>query len=361
MLRGTFVLSIAAFIAVALAQSEAEFWDELPNLVDICRLMPRNTKVLLPGSCTDWVKCVSAEDGSDYEIGSCLLGLYYNKDSGKCEKEETVTCPYKRAAGNRCQGEEDGAFLPSPENCTAYVYCQQGEELHSNCPGGLVFHPEKSACVYAQDYSCPTQALTAKPHPLCYSVGDDQAFADKGSCNTYHECNNGVLNTHECEAESSFDHLEGSCRPVEDSKCLPGAVLAKPLSTICGTAEDPKVGYLADENSCSGYHICREVAGGVDREPISARCPDGLFFDSEWLSCRDRLSVKCTRDRCEGMGNKYVNIAGDCASYARCENGVAISTGKCPENYFFDEKTQGCTPLKIRYAACSAGEEDFAE
>ena len=351
----SFVLWTFVLVACALAK-DSELVNEVPKILDICALMPHGTTILRPGSCTNWIKCSSNEDNNNqgYEEGSCLFGLYYDKNTGKCDLAERVNCPYDSRPNSRCEDEKDDTFLSDPNNCTAYIFCKNGEELHANCPGDLVFHPEKAACVYKQDYTCPPQALLPKPHPMCLSISDNRTFADELSCETFHTCQKGVLAIHKCDEGSFFNHLKGSCVPNDRSTCIPTAVEAKPMSTVCGTVDQPKVGYFSDEESCSGYYFCKKVANGVDLDPVFANCPNGFFFDIENLSCRDRLNVQCKGDRCEGMGNKYVNIFGDCSSYARCLDNKLDSVGKCPESYFFDEKTQGCTPQKIQYAACSA-------
>lgn len=316
--------------------------------------MPKGTTILRPGSCTNWVKCPSTEDESDFEEGSCLFGLYYDKDSGRCDLAARVQCPYEnKPTKGRCENVEEATFLEDYESCNSYIFCKKGAELHADCPSDLVFDPRKSSCVYKQDYKCPTKTDKPTTDPICLSVSDRAHFADELDCTKYHQCTKGIIATQSCNEGNVFDHNKGQCIIDTDAVCIPTAVEPEPIVSICGTADNAMVGYFSDQESCSGYYICKPVEGGVDREPVFAKCPNGFFFDSDKLSCRDRLNVQCQLDRCEGMGNKYVNINGDCTSYARCQNNVAISTGKCPEKYFFDEKTQGCTPQNIHYAACT--------
>jgi len=323
---------------------------------EICSLLPLGKTILLPNSCTHWVSCPATAGGSDYDEGACVFGLYYNKDNEKCEPLTRVNCPYSETQNtNRCAQQKDGTFLADETDCSHYIYCSGGGELRSACPGDLVFNAERGACVYRTDYNCPKPSEQRIADPICRSVPNDISFAHEHECAKYHMCQAGVLSTFECDYDKAFDHLSGKCVPTAEVKCLAGAKMPEPENTICGTKEDPRVGYFSDQQSCSGYFLCGEPHDGTpDRHPYHLRCDNGYFFDSKRLSCRDRVNVKCTFDRCEGMGNKYVNIAGDCAAYAYCKDGVVERTGTCAANYYFDERSQGCTSQNINYAACSA-------
>ncbi|XP_037932644.1 peritrophin-44-like [Teleopsis dalmanni] len=328
-----------------------------PSVEEICAVMPPGSIILRPKTCTNWVRCSTTPGGEDKEEGSCVLGLYYNKDNGRCMYKDEVDCPYlnKIDTHTACTLKNDGAFLPDSNNCNGYIYCQNGTEIRAKCPSDLVFSPQKSACVYPHEYTCPKKPESAAISPVCRSVPDNSFFANEDECVNYYQCSGGVLTLYECDRDSAYDHIKGKCVPRDEVVCLPSAKKPEPESTICGTKAEPRYGYFPDGVSCSGYYICAKKADGSrDRDPKHIQCDEGLFFDPDNWTCRDRLNVKCLLDRCEGMGNKYVNIAGDCTSYARCSNGEAVSSGTCPSKYFFDERTQGCTPQNINYVACQA-------
>lgn len=326
----------------------------LPLVNDLCGVLPLGSLILRPGSCTHWIRCPIAPN-ADYEEGSCVLSMYYNKDTKQCDFEHNVSCPYSDSeaiARNRCANYNDGVYLADESNCNGYIYCKDGRDLRSTCPGDLVFNPKQSACVYKSDYTCPSTS-DHFVSPLCRSIPNDTQFADTNQCNKYHKCVNGVLKTEECPLDMAFDYQKGNCVLIDNAICHPNAKKPEPPNTICGPDNDPIVGIIADPKSCSGYYICSKKEKGADRQPQHRKCADGYFFDQMFWSCRDRLNVNCLLDRCEGMGNKYVNIAGDCKAYALCKNGVMESEGHCPKDYYFDERTQGCTPDIISYNACS--------
>lgn len=348
--------SLFALLFVMASTSASIYNSSDPSPREICSLLPPNKYILRPHTCTDWVKCPSQTDLTDFEDGACAVGLYYNKNDGRCAFEESVQCPYNAVQKNRCAQKEDGAFLVDPEskNCRGYLYCSNGKELRNKCPSGLLFDPKQAACVYETDYKCPTNISKPNTSPICRSIANHQFFANEEDCTQYFECSDDGIIAHECDLDMAFHHVMGRCVPKENVVCHPTARKPLPDSKICGVDGKPREGYVADTQSCSGYYICAKQADNkADRHPKRMQCENGLFFDEAKWSCRDRVNVRCTLDRCEGMDNKYVNVAGDCTAYARCSNGVSVATGTCAANYFFDEKTQGCTPQNINYIACA--------
>lgn len=339
-----FVIFSASLLGLIAAQSGAL------NISELCALAP-NSVILRPDSCTDWLKCPSSIGASDLEEGSCVFGLYFNKNTGRCEYKEKVKCPFEATSKNRCSREAEGTFLADNEHCNAYIYCKGGEEIRSYCPNNLVFDPVNKACVYKHQYKCPEQKPKADIDPICLSLKDGVFFADKNDCSKYSRCHRGALETSNCNNSLAWSYIDHKCMSIDEAVCYPTAKKPKPELKVC----IDHVGPISDGVSCSGYYFCKKVANVThDRNPEHFTCSSGTFFDSNTLSCRDRVNVKCPLDRCEGMGNKYVNVAGDCRAYALCANSAASTQGICPSNYYFDERTQGCTPQVVSYAACSA-------
>lgn len=350
--RTTFTLLAA--VAITVVQSEMQAL----SAEDICKQMPPNIFILRPNSCDNWIQCPSALNAQDYDEGFCAFGLYFNKDKSRCESSEDVTCPFANTGNydvNHCASKKDGTFLPDPKNCNSYVFCMDGQEAYSNCPKDLVFHPKKGSCVYSNEYQCPRKAENLTTSPICNSIPHGTVFADIADCTKYQQCaEDGKLKSFQCSEGQAFNYSTLKCVSRKEVLCHPLAPELEPEIEICGMESFAREGYIADDQSCSGYYICaKQKDGKPDRKPTHLKCQEGYFFDSATWSCRDRLNVKCSLDRCEGMDNKYVNVAGDCNAYARCKNGVAIASGKCDTNYFFDERTQGCTPHTISYKACS--------
>lgn len=328
---------------------------ETLTVEELCSAVPAGSFMLKPNTCNKWVRCPVVPGKNVYEEGICVNGLYYNKDTGVCEQMSKVKCPYNEKPNvNRCANQKDEIFLPDETNCKGYIYCYKGEEKAAVCPNNLVFNADTLTCVYENDYVCKTQS--EGKNPICKSISNKTPFAHPKDCSKYQICSNDIAQEMECKYDEGFDHIKGVCVPVQEATCIPGSKKPEPENLFCGTKKNPKRGYYSDGVSCSGYYICGEIQadGTPDRKPAHLHCENGYFFDSKLLSCRNRLNVKCPYDRCEGMGNKYVNVAGDCTKYARCQNGAKTGEGKCPAEHFFDEVLQGCNPNIVNYTACSA-------
>ncbi|KAH8303641.1 hypothetical protein KR018_009415, partial [Drosophila ironensis] len=345
------------FVASALGSVIEDF--EYLQVPDMCALMPQNTNFLHPNTCDMWVTC--AGNLTALEQGACATGLYYNKNTGTCTYMGLDSCPYKGQAEeptNLCANAEDGSFLPdaSSRTCRGYILCKNRKQIRADCPNELIFNPVSHSCVYATQYTCPESQVKASD-PACRALPNRTRLAHPEECVHYYECIDDVLHKHTCPAQHAYDASRGACVDIDEAECYAGAVLPEPESTFCldlasGSA---RVGYFADEDSCASYYICGKPQNGKhDTEPKHLSCPMGQYFDSEKLSCRDRLNVRCRLDRCRDTNLTYVNVDGDCQAYGRCSGGLTASVGHCPGGYYFDERSQGCTATNYNYIACSA-------
>lgn len=326
-----------------------------PSVKEICKQVAPGTTIINPNTCDKWVRCPSSFSAEDYEEGLCVFGLYFNKDTGRCESIKNVVCPYVSVeTSNRCSLKEDDTFLEDPNNCSGYIFCKNGKEMQSTCPYGLIFHSKKAACVHSKDYKCTVKKSVANANPICKAVPKGLVLANTNDCTKYYKCDEeSQLQSLQCIEGESFNYSTMECVPRDKVICHPLAPELEPQVDVCANENNTVVGYIADKQSCGAYYICAErKEGKPDRKPMHLKCQNGYFFDSNTWSCRDRMNVKCYFDRCEGMGNKYVNVFGDCASYAHCKNGVTLNNGKCKTGFFFDERSQVCTQEIISYAAC---------
>ncbi|EDV96592.1 peritrophin-44 [Drosophila grimshawi] len=329
------------------------------TMTEMCELLPSDQSFLRPNTCNYWVRCPA--NGNNMEEGTCATGLYYNKEGGRCTMAANVDCPYLKSDTNTivnaCADQVDGSFLadPTSNTCQGYILCKGHREVKANCPTELIFNPKSHSCVYSTNYDCP--GSTKKTiSPVCRSLPNNTRLANEEHCNKYYVCQNGELHERECAAQMAYDVALGRCVAVANVTCYGKAALPPPENTFClvnGTTA--RQGYFADDESCSHYYICNApIKGKHDTNPQHLVCPMGTYFDYEKLSCRDRLNVRCTLDRCAGSTLTYVNVLGDCQAYARCSAGVTVGSGQCPTDYYFDERSQGCTPINHNYIACAA-------
>ncbi|KAH8411162.1 hypothetical protein KR222_009263, partial [Zaprionus bogoriensis] len=345
------VLTLASIAKAGRMLSEFEYL----TVDEMCDLLPQDSSFLRPNTCNYWVRCPA--NNISLEEGTCATGLNYNKDLGRCTMAANVVCPYTdTAASNVCANERDGTFLADSNsiNCQGYLLCKGRREIKANCPNDLVFNPQTSSCVYPTQYNCPDNNIRTTS-PVCRSLPNNTRLANDEQCNKYYVCENDILHERECAEQKAYDVVLGRCVAVENVTCYATATLPPPENTFCLVNGTARQGYFADDESCRHYYICGSpVNGKHDTNPQHLECGQGLFFDYEKLSCRDRLNVRCLLDRCAGTSLTYVNVAGDCQNYARCSNGATVGSGRCPPDYYFDERNQGCTPVNHNYIACAA-------
>ncbi|KAM7355560.1 peritrophin-44-like [Cochliomyia hominivorax] len=324
--------------------------DESINPVEVCNLVP-NTILLQPNSCSAWLKCASSYGAQDMEEGACVFGLYFNKETGKCDYKESVECPFEKRIAKPCENAKNGDFVADHSECNAYIYCKDGKEYRSYCPSNLVFNPIEKSCVYKHQYQCPVFVTPTASDPICSLLPNATFVSDKNDCKKYGQCVDGVYINYSCGESLAWDHVKRSCVDIDEVICYPMAKKPEPELKVCVN----KTGPISDGESCTGYYFCKKMSNNsYDRKPEHFTCTKGMFFDSHTLSCRDRMNVKCQFDRCEGTNSKYVNVAGDCKAYATCVDGKTKSKGVCPSNHYFDERTQGCSAQVVNYAACSS-------
>ncbi|XP_034482531.1 peritrophin-44 [Drosophila innubila] len=355
--RGVLAVFVLALVGIV---SGGKMISDFPKLSvqQMCELMPADTSFLRPHTCNYWVRCPA--NNTSLEEGTCAAGLNYNKDLGRCTMAANVDCPYSKdsisTTDNLCANETDGTFLAdnSSNDCKGYILCKARRENKSNCPNNLIFNPTTRSCVYTNQYRCPVNGAKTKS-PACLSLPNNTRLANDEHCEKYYICVDDILYERECSDQSAYDVVLGRCVSALNATCYSTAKLPPPENTFCTSMGKPKVGYFADDESCSHYYICGDTVNGKhDTNPQHLQCGQGLYFDYEKLSCRERLNVRCTLDRCADTSLTYVNVLGDCQAYARCSGGATVGSGRCPADYYFDERSQGCTPVNHNYVACAA-------
>ncbi|KAM8708403.1 hypothetical protein ACLKA7_015384 [Drosophila subpalustris] len=360
--RGVLALFALTLLGGASIVSGGSMITDFSNLSvgEMCSLMPSDTSFLRPHTCNYWVRCPA--NNTSLEEGTCAAGLNYNKDLGRCTMAANVVCPYAEGSNNpivnvnKCANETDGTFLAdsTSSNCKGYILCKGRREVKANCPNELLFNPTSRSCVYSNQYNCPSSGKQTKS-PACLSLPNNTRLANDDHCHKFYICINDILYERECAEHTAYDVFLGRCVPALNATCYSTAKLPPPENTFCLSNGTARSGYFADEESCSHYYICAApVNGKHDKNPQHLECGQGLYFDYEKLSCRDRLNVRCTLDRCAATSLTYVNVLGDCQAYARCSGGATVGSGRCPTDYYFDERSQGCTPVNHNYVACAA-------
>ncbi|XP_017059468.1 peritrophin-44 [Drosophila ficusphila] len=237
-------------------------------------------------------------------------------------------------------------FVADPKSCTGYYYCSAEEVAMYG------------SCPQDTHFNATTQTCsrlhesecTTSSFEYCNIVANGVNFDNLLGCNRYHVCTKGVLKDQTCK-DSYYQASTGQCV----SKALVDCD-AHPLPTdVCGTAKKPKSdAFVKDGATCRGYFYCALQADGTpDANPLWHQCPEDRFFDEKSQACVTPNSVKCTEDRCDGRTSDFVvSATSGCRHYLRCSDGVTQYERSCG-NYFFDEDLGGCVASVKTYTACT--------
>lgn len=334
-------LLVLGIVSAALAFTEKE----------ICEILPENTSFRHLSSCTKYYTCSDKKPVA----ATCLDGLFFDKDIGKCSDQRTVKC--EANLDEKCTS--NSVYLADPESCQNYYLCINGKAKQVSCPSGSNFNPESSSCAQADDYRCN---LTTN-YNMCDVIAKQTVFRHDTDCKKYRVCADKNIVERSCPASLWFDSVNGRCDTEKKAKCGgPDPVIdpAKPEnSDICGTPTRPYTGFVHDGLTCRGYYDCavkRDVNGNqvLNTSPQHMSCFKNEIFDEKTKKCAPRLQTKCRFDRCNGWGNEYVNVEGDdCRGYAICEKNKEVMRMKCPDKYYFDESQQDCVTTVVNYPSCS--------
>ncbi|XP_065359590.1 uncharacterized protein LOC135953567 [Calliphora vicina] len=83
----------------------------------------------------------------------CPSKMYFNEESGKCEKQMPQSCKLKYSVRLNChKGVYD--FVPHPHRCEYYFYCLNGYLMIMRCPYDFTWHYERGTCVHKSKSKC---------------------------------------------------------------------------------------------------------------------------------------------------------------------------------------------------------------
>ncbi|KAM7357458.1 peritrophin-44 [Cochliomyia hominivorax] len=321
-------------------------WADVTSYTNLCRLFKNNTKLRLPGSCTQYIEC----NGQSGQILSCGTNLKFNEKTGKCEKDldTTLLCE------NRCYG-KNGTWVANPVNCQAYYYCDNGQAFASSCNPGQHFNQQlndgNGMCV-SPKYSTCIQNMV---NNICELVPDGTKFRNEYNCAQYYVCKKNEQKLEDCQdkkVNTYFNIETGNCEDKSNVPCD----FHVATSGKCKGLKINKDSYLlvSDGFSCRGYFTCLYKGNyAYDLEPVWSQCPVGTFFNDVERKCTDQLETKCKYDRCDGHGDSFsTSEKNNCRNYLICKDNRKISEMECPIDYFFDERSQACVTKIIYYKSC---------
>ncbi|XP_076319291.1 protein obstructor-E-like [Tachypleus tridentatus] len=170
---------------------------------------------------------------------------------------------------------QDYGLFPHGEYCDYYYECIDGVATTRLCPNGLVFSGRRRGvlknCDYPINVGCPDGNRVMGQSPI--SRGHCKwlwgRFSHNTSCTRFWECWNGTATSHRCPFSLLYNNELEACD-------WPSNVEGCQKHPICRKVPD---GRIPISSSCFIYWYCNKGY------PQLQRCPAGLAFYSETLSC----------------------------------------------------------------------------
>jgi hypothetical protein len=171
---GIFGVVTAAFLVfLYLDHRRMLLEDRQMAAVPVCP--PDNRELILfpkPENCSEFYQCL----GGVAFTHECPEDLYYCEEKQYCTwitetgckfdcvltkrptecptKEPTEGPTAKPTPDSICSPQNEGLFVPNPDDCTKYYECSNGETIPFRCPDGLFFCPQSNTCDWLCDKEC---------------------------------------------------------------------------------------------------------------------------------------------------------------------------------------------------------------
>lgn len=150
----------------------------------------------------------------------------------------------QRIHDGMCTGRMDGIVFPDPDNCEAFVQCQQGAVTRMRCQPGTLFDLDLFYCVTASGFECGSRRQpaiintnpnerppTSESHhsvsehfretrngnhwkryfKVCRGKQNGELIANPSNCRAYIECQQNLRLDRECEKGELFESRGGVC------------------------------------------------------------------------------------------------------------------------------------------------------
>ncbi|XP_055600804.1 uncharacterized protein LOC129749758 [Uranotaenia lowii] len=192
---------------------------------------------------------------------------------------------------SRCTGMSTGTLLPSLNNCSFFVTCQNNTEVELECrPNGTYFDYQRLACDHREFVTCfKPDRCAAQPDGLIPSE----------DCSKFHICRGGAkIEEVTCVSRGTlFDYIREVCDHPSNVVCWGSS------QNLCEGKPD---GTPVPEEDCSYFSEC---LNGEPGEPI--RCqPEGTIFDYQREVCDFVGEEVCWTGNGNGSGNSTTEAPG---------------------------------------------------
>ncbi|XP_045450258.1 chondroitin proteoglycan 2-like [Melitaea cinxia] len=218
---------------------------------------PKSDGVLVAHeNCNQFYKCSQGEPVAL----NCPDDLLYNPDKEYCDWPQSVNCdgrimpeaddsdsgndngPVNESTPDEAPAicakpESDGVLIPH-KNCNQFYKCSQGEPVALNCPGDLLYNPDKEYCDWPKSVQCgdriipdaddsdsgndngPDNETRPDEAPeICAKPESDGVLVPHENCNQFYKCSEGKPVALDCPENLLYNPLKEYCDWPKNVDC----------------------------------------------------------------------------------------------------------------------------------------------
>ncbi|KAJ6645710.1 Peritrophin-1 [Pseudolycoriella hygida] len=153
-------------------------------------------------------------------LTSCADGLYFDRESLKCDYPEVAECMLEKCPLSTEPFEI--VFLPSNVDCEKYYICYNGKAIEQYCAPGIHWNAVTNQCDFVENARCSYEEPEEPQQPLPHEIacGDGIYFeAHPKSCDHFFICSFGLSVMLECAPGFKFDDKNNWCNFPEHVEC----------------------------------------------------------------------------------------------------------------------------------------------
>ncbi|XP_062559084.1 uncharacterized protein LOC134223876 [Armigeres subalbatus] len=217
------------------------------------------------------------------------------------------------------------AFFESTDDCSAFIFCNEGEEVIYQCHDDEIWSQVNGACVLGNAETC--EPWTAEIE--CVNKTEGQLVAYPRDCGRFILCGANEAIVQECERGMIFDELE--------SKCVIGRLDGCEL-----------LAFPCDGNEDDGWKHPDHCDIGIrcsENNTILEPCPEGYIFREDFQICFPGDVPTCEalplEEMCVNRTNQILVHPDRCQSFVQCNNDESIEQD-CPRGRIFHARNVTC-------------------
>lgn len=319
--------------------------------------------------CGSFYQC---SNGKSHLI-QCPSGLHFSLDDSACENpcfagcDKNIDCSSSTKKGTPStvspispECAVPNGLFQNPDDCSSFYQCSNGKSHLIQCPSGLHFSLDDSACQNPCFAGCdknidctPTTPRTPSSTFSPYCLQPEGIYPVDGDCTAFYLCSNGKDYLIHCPPGLHYSKMHEICenpcvaRCNSSIECISStkqgsSSTISPLSPECAEAD----GLFPNPDDCSSFYQCSNGKSHL------IQCPSGLHFSLDDAACENPcvagcdISFVCPTEIPDTEGNCtcedcYLPDPSDCSAFYFCAHG-SLTKGYCPFGLLFDKISGIC-------------------